>query len=212
MKPALRALALLLLAPSAFAYDPMADLLSTAKKEIQAKAVIESAKEQHAQDPRRGKIDAGFWQFFQTQANAKPGEGCVAVFWQGRQLISITGPAGDYRGALLGFVAIEPVNGFPRPERGQPTQKVKVSLQQDEEAPTTVTAFNRTLAGLSDEIAFPVPTLEAALSTMQDRQRFQIRHEGKTVFDLAWHSGLEARQVLRRCAAGERVGGREVPP
>lgn len=195
----------------AAAYDPMEDLVSTARKEINAGDAIEASKTRTLNDPRRAKVEKGYWQFFQGQRDARPGEFCTAVFWKADRMISISGPGGSYRGALLGFVAIEPPAGFPRPDDARATQKVKVTLKQGADAPASVTAFNRTIGGLADEIAFAVPTIDAALAGMEDRLAFSIEHEGKPVFALEWHSGLAAREVLRKCLKGERVEGRELP-
>lgn len=193
------------------AYDPMADLVSTAKQEINAKAAIDGAKQRAAGDPRRLKVARGHWQFFQARRGAKPGEYCTAVFWKADRMISITGPGGAYRGALLAFVAVEPPPGFPRPDDPRATQQVKVTLTQGTDAPARLTALNRTIGGLADEVAFAVPTIEAALAGMEDRLAFAIEHEGRPVFALEWHSGLAARDLLARCLKGEDVGGRELP-
>lgn len=193
------------------AYDPMEDLVSSAKTEINAKAAIEQSKDRAQNDPRRKKIEAGHWQFFQGKRDAKPGEFCTAVFWKADRMISIAGPGGSYKGALLGFVAIEAHNGFPRPDDPTQTQKIKVTLKQGSDAPAAVTAFNGTIGSLADEIKFAVPTIEAALAGMDDRLRFRIDHEGREVFDLEWHSGLAARDMLKRCLKGEDVNGKEVP-
>lgn len=192
-------------------YDPMEDLVSSAKKEINAKEAIETSKARALNDPRRKKVETGYWQFFQGQRGARPGEFCTAVFWKADRMISISGPGGSYKGALLGFVAIEPPEGFPRPDDAKATQKVKVTLKQGADAPASVTAFNRTIGGLADEIAFAVPTIDAALAGMEDRLAFSIEHEGKPVFALEWHSGVAAREMLKKCLKGESVEGRELP-
>lgn len=192
------------------AYDPMADLVSTAKKEINAAKAIEGSKRRVMDDPRYAKMKKGYWQFFQGKRDAKPGEACVAVFWKGSQMISLIGPGGSYQGALLSFVAVESAQGFPRPDDPKQVRKIRVSLQQGAGSPAVVTAFNRTIVPLADEIAFAVPTIDAALSTMEDRLNFRISHENKEVFALEWHSGHAARDIMRRCLDGERVDGKEV--
>ncbi|WP_425258846.1 hypothetical protein ACPOLB_25405 [Rubrivivax sp. RP6-9] len=193
------------------AYDPMEDLVGTAKQEIRAHQAIESSKARAASDPRRQKVDRGYWQFFQARRDARPGQFCTAVFWKADRMITISGPGGDFKGALLGFVAIEPKDGFPRPDDAKSTQKIEVSLTQGADAPARVTAFNRTIGGLADEITFAVPTVDAALAGMEDRLRFRIDHGGRQVFALEWHSGLAAREQLQRCLRGETVDGSEVP-
>jgi hypothetical protein len=198
-------------AVSQAAYDPMEDLVSTAKQEIKANQAIEASKTRAAKDPRRQKVTQGYWQFFQARQDARPGQFCTAVFWQADRMITITGPGGDFKGALLGFVAIEPPDGFPRPDDAKATQKIQVTLTQGTDAPARVSAFNRTISGLADEITFVVPTVEAALAGMTDRLAFKIEHQGRQVFALDWHSGLAARERLKRCLQGEPVNGSEVP-
>jgi hypothetical protein len=208
------AIILALFSVSAFAQsnsnDPMEDLVSTAKKEINAQEAIEKTKERVQNDPRKKKVQNGFWQFFQGKRDAKPGESCMAVFWKHDRMITITGPGGNYKGALLGFVAITPPATFPRPDNPNDIQKVKVTLTQGADAPATVMAFNRTIGGFSDEIQFAVPTIDAALAGMEDKLRFKIDHAGNAIFDLEWHSGLAAREVMRSCIKGEKVDGKEV--
>jgi hypothetical protein len=198
-------------APACAAYDPMEDLVASARKEIRAREAIDAAQARAASDPRRQKVAQGTWRVFQARRDARPGAYCTAVFWKQDQMISITGPGGDYRGAVLGFIAIEPKNGFPRPDEARATQKIQVTLTQGADAPARVTAFNRTIGGLADEIAFAVPTVDAALAGMADRLAFRIDHDGRQVFALEWHSGLAAREKLLPCLRGERGGDVEVP-
>ncbi|RYG33889.1 MAG: hypothetical protein EOO01_32785 [Chitinophagaceae bacterium] len=191
-------------------YDPMGDLLSTAKKEINAKDAIEESKDRVLNSERTKKMEKGFWQFFQGKSGAKPGEYCAAVYWQKDQMITITGPGGDYKGAMLGFIAVEPDGPFPRPDNAKDVEKIKVTLTQGSDAPATVTAFNSTIGGMSDEIKFAVPTIEAALAGIEDKLNFRIDFEGNKVFELEWHSGLAARDMLKKCLKGEKVDGKEV--
>lgn len=207
-------LALLLCSVGALAYaesyDPMDDLVSTAKKEINAKEAIDASKDRVLNDPKRKKVEKGFWKIFQGKSGAKPGEFCTAVYWQNDKMIAVSGPGGEYRGAMLGFVALKPDRSFPRPDNPKERQKVKVTLTQGNDPPATVTAFNSTLAEFSDQIQFPVPTIEAAMEGMEDKLNFRIDYEGKKIFELEWHSALAARDVLKKCLKGESVEGKEV--
>ena len=191
-------------------YDPLEDLVSTAKKEINAKGAIEQSKDRVLNNPRTEKMEKGFWQFFQGKSGAKPGEFCTAVYWQKSQMISLLGPGGEYRGALLGFIAVEPKPPFPRPDNPKEIEKVKVTLTQGNDPSASITAFNRTVAGFADEIQFAVPTIDAALAGMEDKLNFRIEYEGSKIFELEWHSGLAARDTLKKCLKGENVDGKEV--
>lgn len=191
-------------------YDPMGDLLSTAKTEINAKDAIEESKDRVLNSELTKKMEKGFWQFFQGKSGARPGEYCTAVYWQKDQMISISGPGGDYKGAMLGFIAVEPDGPFPRPDNAKDIEKIKVTLTQGSDSPATVTAFNSTIGGMSDEIKFAVPTIDAALAGMEDKLNFRIDFEDNKVFELEWHSGLAARDILKKCVKGEKVDGKEV--
>lgn len=199
------------MATAAAAADPMADLVSTAKQEIRASSAIAAARERVSQDPRRQKVNGGFWQFFRAVRGAAPGEACMAVFWKGDQMISLAGPSGHYRGALMSFVALQAPQGFPRPDAAGAVRQVQVTLQQDGEAPATLRVLNRSIGGMADELSVAVPGIQALTAGMQDRQAFKIHHEGRQVFALEWHSGLAARAVLQRCVDGGEVEGSEVP-
>jgi len=191
-------------------YDPMEDLVSTAKKEVNAKEAIDKAKDRAQNDPRRAKVEKGFWQFFQGKSDAKPGEFCTAVYWQKDKMISVSGPGGEYKGAILGFVALIPEQSFPRPDDPKERQKVKVTLVQGNDPPATVTAFNSTIGGFADQIQFVVPTIEAMMEGMEDKYNFRIDYEGKKIFELEWHSAHTARDMLKKCLKGEKVDGKEV--
>jgi hypothetical protein len=192
------------------AFNPLADIISATKKEISVKGTVNEARDQ-LNSPKALKFKNGFWQFFQGKKDAKPGEFCTAVYFKGDKMITIVGPGDEYKGAILGFIVVEPpADTFPRPDDEKGIQKVTVTLTQAGERPQTVKAFNRTVAPLADELTFSVPSIKAALDTMEDKSRFQIDYQGKLAFDLAWHSGHAARDMLRRCLKGEDVSKHEV--
>lgn len=192
------------------AYDPLADIVSTTKKEISVKGTVQEKKDELA-SPKVLKLQKGYWQFFQGKKDAKPGEFCTAIYLQSDKMITIMGPGGEYKGALLGFIAVEPpADTFPRPDDEKGIQKVSVTLKQGNDSPVTIQAFNRTVVPLTDELTFAIPTIKDALDNMEDKLRFQIDYEGKRVFDLEWHSGHAARDVLKRCLKGEDVSKEEI--
>lgn len=192
------------------AYDPLADIVSTTKKEISVEGTVQARKDE-INSPEVKKLEKGYWQFFQGVENAKPGIACTAVYIQKDKMITIIGPGKEYKGALLGFIAIEPPDDtFPRPDDEKGIQKVSVTLKQGSERPVTIQAFNRTIVPLTDELTFAVPTIKDALDNMEDKLRFQIDYEGKRIFDLEWHSGYAARDMLKRCLKGEDVSKQEV--
>jgi hypothetical protein len=47
-------------------------------------------------------------------------------------------------------------------------------------------------------IAFAVPTIEAALQGMEDQLDSHLQYEGKDIGSIEWHSGLAARDELKK--------------
>ncbi|PZO35801.1 MAG: hypothetical protein DCF19_23140 [Pseudanabaena frigida] len=144
-------------------------------------------------DPRYQRYRDGGWDFFQADNNAPPGEYCSAFFWKKEGMVTLSGPGGEYRGALLTFWGKD----IPRPDN---VEKIKVSLTQSDGLLQTVYAFNYTKPGDTyGAISFAVPTLEAALAEMKDIESFDVAIDGKSVTKVEWHSGLMARDKLREC-------------
>lgn len=48
-------------------------------------------------------------------------------------------------------------------------------------------------------LTFAVPSMNAALAGMSDKQEFAISIEGKEVFRMGWKEGAGAREALRSC-------------
>jgi hypothetical protein len=45
---------------------------------------------------------------------------------------------------------------------------------------------------------------------MEDTLNFRIDYQGSNIFELEWHSGLAARDMMKKCLKGENVNGKEV--
>lgn len=147
------------------------------------------------QDPRYQAYQHGAWDFFQDKEGAAPGDYCAALFWRKDGIVRISGPGGDYQGALITFWSQD----IPRPAK---VEKIKVTLSQTNEAPQTVQAFNYRLPNEEyGAIALAVPSIEAALQGMEDVHRFELALGGKAVANVQWHNGLAARDELRRCVS-----------
>lgn len=148
-------------------------------------------------DPKFRRYREGFWDHFRARAGATVGEYCMAMFANLDGMVAISGPGGDYRGAMLTFWGPD----VPKP-RDMAT--VQVKLDQFDGPAQTVKAFNYTQPGTdSGVIAFAVPTIEAALETMVDRQPFELSIKGKPVLKIEWHGGHAARDRLRACVKGK---------
>jgi hypothetical protein len=150
----------------------------------------------------------GTWKFSPSEADlnrtaSRSVEHCSATFFKYNKLdtfgfITISGPAGDYQSASLIFWGKE----IPRPKNAE---KIKVTLTQSKEQPQTVEVINLSISKESypsdifGAIAFSVPTLEAALAGMEDKQSFDVKMNGKTLVKVEWNGGLAARDRLRQC-------------
>ncbi|MGC1306467.1 MAG: hypothetical protein WA885_04500 [Phormidesmis sp.] len=156
------------------------------------------------QDPTYLRYLSGSWSFFPTTASedAASGEYCVASFFKASMdpdandapvMINLSGPGGDYEGALLSFAT----EAIPKPDT---MRMISVTLTQNNYPPATVQAFNYSVPDLPfGMIAFAVPTIEAALDGMEDVQSFDVSIAGRSVANTTWHSGLSVRDEFRRC-------------
>jgi hypothetical protein len=162
-------------------------------------AMVENMERQAAmqRDPKYKRYREGFWDHFQASAKPRPGHGCVAMFANLDGAVAVAGPGGEYTGAMLIFWGLD----VPRPGK---VVTISVSLNQFDGPVQTVKALNYTLpGGRAGAIAFTVPTIDAALDMMVDRQPFELSIEGKPVMKIEWHGGLAARDKLRACVQGK---------
>jgi hypothetical protein len=176
--------------PPQRSYDPMEAKVNYAYSLFQLFAL---KQQQLLEDPLYRKYLDGSWDFFQDAKEPKPGEYCVALFYRKGTILTLSGPGGDYKGALLSFWGQD----IPRPKK---LETVKVTLTQSNEPAQSVKALNYAVPGSEfGTISFVVPTIEAALAGIEDVQSFDVAIEGKLVAQIEWHSGLAARENLRKC-------------
>lgn len=174
--------------------DPEAEKLE-ATIDLGVSAVRQQAE--LLQDPNYIRYLTGIWKFFPTPEGQKKGEYCTAFFSREGVMVTLSGPGGDYKGALLTFMSAD----IPRP---QTTETVKVTLTQNDDPPATVQAWNYSTRDLPfGSIALAVPTIEALLAGMEDVQSFDLKIAGKSIANLKWHSGLAASDELRKCLSGK---------
>lgn len=196
-------------------YDP-----AFAALEFQSAAALLQLQRQAdlLQDPDYLRYLSGSWTLFPTvQAETTPGEYCVASFFKASMdptandapvMINLSGPGGDYQGALLTFAA----DAIPKSET---MKMIAVTLIQNNYPPATVQAFNYSVPDLPfGVISFAVPTIEAALAGMEDIQSFDIQIAGRSVVKATWHSGLQVRDEFRKCLDGQpySVTGIDIVP
>ena len=147
-------------------------------------------------DPELKAMGNGMWQYQQIGQPPRRGEGCSALYTNLKGALVLSGPDGDYKGALMTFWGPD----VPSPPS---VGTIRVTLDQADGQPQTVTAFNYASPnGKIGAISLAVPTIQALLDNMTDQQSFDIAIDGKSVIHLEWQHGLAARDQLRRCVAG----------
>ncbi|WP_129775298.1 hypothetical protein [Peristeroidobacter soli] len=196
------------------AFDVLGSVMDKSQKQLDPKRILELNKEEARQ--YREKILAGWWEFMQANSQAKAGEFCAATFLRAKRepqvggedsfkegmTVTLFGPGGDYRGALLAFAPLMDDHQFPKLQAGQ---KVLVTLKQGNEAPATLNAVFMTVGATARPmIAFAVPSIDALMAGMEDNWSFEVQYQGQSIADIAWHSGLAARDALKRCLNGAR--------
>lgn len=185
---------------SAPRFDPMQALLSKAKSvstvALQQTGELAARLKDPAFKQAYGRYTNGGWDYFQDHAKALPGEYCAAFYWKGSGMVRLSGPGGDYEGALLTFWS----DDIPKPDG---VKKVKIMLSQsDGGAPQTVEAFNYKLPGDAyGAVALAVPSIDALLDNILDTHGLEISMQGKQVAKVDWTGGFAARDQLRRCVS-----------
>jgi hypothetical protein len=161
------------------------------------------------EDPEYRKYLSGRWKLFPTVTleEGTPGEYCTASFLRVSMdpeannapvMINLSGPGGDYKGALLTFSA----EAIPKPTK---METITVTLIQNDDPPVTVKAFNYVMPTMPSfgVIAFAVPTIDDALTGMEDVQSFDVKIDDKSVANTTWYSGLKVKDEFRRCLNGQ---------
>jgi len=195
-------------------FDVVASVMDEHHKEINANAALGSSKEEA--NRYREAIIAGWWEFMQARSGAAPGEYCAASFLRAKRLqeagktdkmkdgvmVTLFGPGGSYRGALLAFSPLgdDSSAAFPKLPSGKPAL---VTLTQGNTKPVTLNAiYMQTRPQTPPLLAFAVPSIEALLQGMEDNWSFDLNYQGKSIANIEWHDGLKARAELKKCLAG----------
>ncbi len=194
-------------------FDVLGSIMDKTQKEIDVQSTLKGNKAEA--EKYREKIIKGWWEFMQGKSNAKPGEYCIATFLQAKRelqpgrtdgmkdgmAVMLSGPGGNYRGALLGFMPIGDDHRFPEYQKGKP---IMVTLKQGNLSPVTLNAIYMTVGKSSRPmILFAVPNIEALMAGMVDDWKFEVIYQDQTIADITWHSGLKARAELEQCVAGK---------
>ncbi len=189
--------------PSAQPRDPMAAAMADIYSVGEASSAFGVELKEQMKDPKfkaaYDRYQNGGWEYFQDSNNPKPGEYCSALYAKGDVMVRISGPGSGYDGALMTFSG-------PGITGSRDVQKVKVTLNQSDGSSQSVQTFNYQLPGeVYASIAFAVPTIEAAMAAMEDKQGFDLLVKGKSVLKLDWHDGLAARNALQKCLSKRKA-------
>ncbi|MBN8649683.1 MAG: hypothetical protein J0L55_17170 [Caulobacterales bacterium] len=178
-------------------FDPVKSLIDKSAPEIN---VVELDKKTLAIIMQN--IENGYWSISQGKSGAPKGEYCTALFVRKDMSVSLSGPGGNYKMALLNFMGLDK-SAFPTPNG---SEKMKINFKQGKESPVDITAINTSVALPNGEkmgvISLPVPTIQALMDGMEDNYRFVIKYNGNQIADIEWNKGLLARDELKKCLAG----------
>lgn len=153
------------------------------------------AEAERLNDPIYRKLKEGMWDFDSSPARSKAGV-CMASWLTLGGGVLMADWAGKDGGTFLGFFG----PGIPHVNR---IKKAKVTLTQSGER-QTVQAFIAPFPWSKDlgMILFAVPSTQALVTSIEDRQDYSVTYKGNTVVQGEWHSGSKARNWLRSCVGG----------
>lgn len=183
---------------AAASYDPVLDAMirnvMTRQKLLAAEQARDAAIDQKmASDPAFRRMQLGGWDFYQVDPKAGRGETCTAVWMKQGQLVSISGPGADYEGGMLTFWSKD----IPR---SADIRTITVTMKQSRYPAQTVKAVNYSMPDAAfGAVALTVPNIDKAIDTMLDVEQFELLVDGKTVANVGWNGGHDARERLRRC-------------
>lgn len=148
------------------------------------------------EDEEKKRIHAaGVWNFDST--TTAEGKLCAAIFSKYRHdeggVVSIVGFQNPRQEAWMLFYGV----GLPKPKK---VEKLSITLQQNDEPPQTVKAFNYRESLEVGVVAFAVPGLTSAVEGMTDKQSFKLSVGGKSLLAIAWDNGAKTIEALKQCA------------
>ncbi len=157
-------------------------------------------KKEQEEKTKREAYAKGVWNVDSTPT--PEGNLCVATFAKYTSnfndgvtggMVSIMGFQQPKQDAWLMFQG----TGLPKPRS---VEKLKITLQQDDEPAQAVQVFSYSKSREIGEVAFAVPGLVAALNGMSDKQNFKLSIDGKTAMTIQWADAAPVIEKLRLCA------------
>jgi len=144
------------------------------------------------------RMHNGAWEY-RRLAGPQGGMMCEARFSKMGESVALRAAPGHDGGAVLTFRGKK----VPHPRQPKP---LKVTLLQGGDAGRTVEAYSYKQpdvdAYYDGALSFTLPSVEAMLSSMADAQPFKVKYRGRTLVDLQWHHGRDARAALAQCLGG----------
>lgn len=169
----------------------------------QARKLNEDMKQlEKEKEEKRKVLASGVW-----TVESKPtpeGNLCAAVFAKYRFEYREYKPEHGGLVTIMGFQNPKPdawliFHGVGLP-KSQKVEKIRITLQQDDEPAQTLQVFNYRESREMGTIMFAVPGLVAMLNGMGDKQRFRLSDNGKMLLDIQWHSAAPVIEKLKQCA------------
>jgi hypothetical protein len=146
-------------------------------------------------DPVLMRFVNGYWEHYPSRESTGADQRCAATYANLDGLLTLTSVDTRWEGGLLMFM------GKDIPKPGAFTE-ITATLAQSGGSSATVRIFNaRSIPEMRDlgTLIFAVPSMKAALASMEDTESFSIAIEGKSVFNMEWKDGIKARNALRQC-------------
>ena len=183
--------------PAEMMYRIVTGIIRIVKRESARSKAKKAQREALEAIPEYRAYMRGTWTYYDSgpMADGSPRR-CGATFMKEGKAMMLHGNNDPDSMAMLSFIDLDP-DRSPIPRSTEP-RLMKVSLDQTGAPRANVSAFNHEI-GDSGLITFAVPSLRAGADGLTDTLRTRVRAGGKQLFDLEYHSGLEAQQKLRAC-------------
>ena len=143
-------------------------------------------------DPVYRNLANGVWTYMSSDPK-DPHKLCAATFWTSYGGVTFINWADEADVTFLGFFGMK-VPKSPSPE------KVRLSLTQSGET-QAVNGFKMTFPPVQNlgMVLFLVPSFDALLDSIEDRQDFTVATDGVPFAEGEWHGGSATRDHLRAC-------------
>ncbi len=144
-------------------------------------------------DPTIRKLANGWWEHFDADKSQAPTYGCAAAYVSLNGIVLLSEVSG-YKEAVITFVGV----GVPRPDK---PSKMTALVDQNDGKPQNIKMLNYAVPNSKTfgAIALEVPTMNLLIDTMEDKQSFEISVDKKSLIQVEWKAGMEARDQLRKC-------------